>query len=85
MSPVTMADLRRDLARVVNSVAFGKERVIVERHGKPLVAVVPLGDLELLEEFEDRLLAEKCERVLNDPDEEWIPWEQAKAELDAEP
>lgn len=81
MSPVTMADLRRDLARVVNSVAFGKERVIVERHGKPLVAVVPLGDLELLEEFEDRLLAEKCERVLNDPNTEWLTLEEAEEEL----
>jgi len=40
MDAITMGDLRRDLARVVNSVAFGRERVIVERHGKPLVAVV---------------------------------------------
>jgi prevent-host-death family protein len=85
MGPITMADLRRDLARVVNSVAFGNERVIVERHGKPLVAVVPLDDLELIEKFEDHLLAEKCERILADPEEEWIPWEQAKAELAAEP
>jgi len=85
MNPITMADLRRDLARVVNSAAFGDERVIVERHGKPLVAVVPLGDLELIEKLEDRLLTERCERILADPNEEWIPWEQAKAELDAEP
>jgi len=85
MDAITMGDLRRDLARVVNSVAFGRERVIVERHGKPLVAVVPLDDLELLEKLEDRLLAEKCERILADPNSEWIPWEQAKAELDAQP
>ncbi|MBM3498588.1 MAG: type II toxin-antitoxin system Phd/YefM family antitoxin [Armatimonadetes bacterium] len=85
MAPIRMADLRRDLARVVNSVAFGKERVVVERHGKPLVAVVPLGDLELIEKLEDHLLAEQCERILSDPEEEWIPWEQAKAELRAAP
>jgi prevent-host-death family protein len=85
MNPITMADLRRDLARVVNSVAFGDERFIVERHGKPVAAVVPLGDLELIEKLEDRLLAEKCERILADPEEEWIPWEQAKAEMAAEP
>jgi len=81
MSAVTMADLRRDLARVANSVAFGKERIVVERHGKPLMAVVPLEDLEALEAFEDRLLAEKCERILDDPNTEWLTLEEAEAEL----
>jgi antitoxin (DNA-binding transcriptional repressor) of toxin-antitoxin stability system len=36
MNPITMADLRRDLARVVNSVALGNERVIVERHASAI-------------------------------------------------
>ena len=81
MSAVTMGDLRRDLARVANSVAFAKERVVVERHGKPIMAVVPLEDLELLEELEDRLLAEKCEQVLADPNTEWLTLEEAEAEL----
>jgi prevent-host-death family protein len=85
MGTVTVRDLRRDLARVANSVAFGKERVVVQRHGKPLMAVVPLEDLALLEELEDRLLVEEANRILADPDEEWMPWEQAEAELDAEP
>lgn len=33
------------------------------------------------EDEEDRALARKAEAVLTDPDAEWIPWEQAKAEL----
>jgi len=53
MSVVTVKDLRRDLARVANTVAFGKERLVVERHGKPLMALVPLEDLDVLNALED--------------------------------
>jgi prevent-host-death family protein len=81
MDAITMGDLRRDLARVANRVAFGGERLIVERHGKPLIAVVALDDLEVLEKLEDRLLAEKCERILADPSSEWLTLEEAEAEL----
>jgi len=82
MTAVSVRDLRRDLARVANTVAFGKERVIVERHGKPLMAVVPLEDLERLEELEDQALAAKAERVLDDPDTKWLSIEEAEADLD---
>lgn len=48
--PVTQA--RAALADLINRVVYGGERVVVTRHGKPLVALVSAADLERLEEPE---------------------------------
>lgn len=47
--PVTQA--RAALADLINRVVYGSERVVVTRHGKPLVALVSAADLERLEEL----------------------------------
>ncbi|MFI8824912.1 type II toxin-antitoxin system Phd/YefM family antitoxin [Streptomyces sp. NPDC053431] len=48
--PVTQA--RAELAELINRVVYGGERVVVTRHGKPLVALVSAADLERLEATE---------------------------------
>ncbi|MGW8761352.1 type II toxin-antitoxin system Phd/YefM family antitoxin [Streptomyces sp. NPDC055815] len=48
--PVTQA--RAELADLINRVVYGGERVVVTRHGKPLVALVSAADLEELEAAE---------------------------------
>ncbi|WP_030544777.1 type II toxin-antitoxin system Phd/YefM family antitoxin [Streptomyces albus] len=48
--PVTQA--RAELAELINRVVYGGERVVVTRHGKPLVALVSAADLRLLESEE---------------------------------
>lgn len=48
--PVTQA--RAELAELINRVVYGGERVVVTRHGKPLVALVSAADLERLEKEE---------------------------------
>ena len=74
MSNVSVSALRSDLADTVNRVAFKGERVIVERQGKGVVALVPMEDLALLEEMEDAYLAAKAAEVLSDPaNDEDIP------------
>ncbi|WP_406325804.1 type II toxin-antitoxin system Phd/YefM family antitoxin [Streptomyces niveus] len=45
--PVTQA--RAELADLINRVVYGEERVVVTRHGKPLVALVSAADLARLE------------------------------------
>ena len=47
--PVTQA--RAELAELINRVVYGGERVVVTRHGKPLVALVSAADLERLEKL----------------------------------
>jgi len=50
--PVTQA--RAELADLINRVVYGGERVVVTRHGKPLVALVSADDLRRLEEQGER-------------------------------
>ena len=41
--PVTEA--RAQFSELVNRVGFGKERIVLSRHGKPLVALIPAEEL----------------------------------------
>lgn len=43
-----MTEARAQFSDLVNRVGFGKERIILTRHGKPLVALVPAETLEEL-------------------------------------
>ncbi|NED83007.1 type II toxin-antitoxin system Phd/YefM family antitoxin [Streptomyces sp. SID11233] len=58
--PVTQA--RAELAELINRVVYGGERVVVTRHGKPLVALVSAADLARLENEES---AEQQEQVIS--------------------
>lgn len=74
------SEAREKFSEVLSEVSYGRQRLVLQRHGKDLVAMIPVEDLMLLEELEDRAdlavakeaLAEKGPR---------IPWSKAKAEL----
>jgi len=53
MTKVTSRELRAGLADALNRVAYGRERVVIERNGKPVAALVPVEDLQDLEARED--------------------------------
>lgn len=73
MRKMNISEARKDFAETVNQVAYGHERVVVERRGKNLVAIIPYEDLTLLEklieEAEDRIDIEEARRILSDPAE----------------
>lgn len=50
-----LTSARAGLSELVNRAAFGKERVVLTRHGKPVGALVPIEDLDLLQALEDRM------------------------------
>jgi prevent-host-death family protein len=50
-APSTAA--RDGFAAAVDRAAYGKERVILSRRGRPIAAVVPIEDIETLEALED--------------------------------
>ena len=79
MSKVSTVEARDQLSTIINRAAFGKERVVLTRRGKELAAVVPIEDVKLLEELEDRLDLEATREALKE--EGTIPWEKVKAEL----
>jgi prevent-host-death family protein len=49
-----VADIRNNLADAINRVAYTGERIILERRGKKVAALVPIEDVELLEELENQ-------------------------------
>lgn len=55
MTHLAVTDARDNFAELLNKVAYAGDRVLVERHGKPLAAIISAEDLELLEQLEDRL------------------------------
>ena len=40
-----VADVKRQFADVIGRVVHGGDRIVVERRGRPVVAIVPLSDL----------------------------------------
>jgi prevent-host-death family protein len=75
---------REKLAEIVNEVAFGGKRLRLQRHGKDVVAVISIEDLELLEELEDRYDGELVDAALAEGGPT-IPWRQLQAELGLPP
>ena len=78
-SKETAARARQSFAEIVNRAAYGKERVVIERRGKRLAAVVPLEDLALLEELEDRIDLEDARRAMKEKG--GVAWSQVKKDL----
>ena len=54
MTRIAASKVRQDLSDTLNRVAYGRQRVILERRGKEIAAVIPIEDLRLLEALEDR-------------------------------
>ena len=82
MSTISTVKARENFSDLVNRSAYGKERVVLTRRGKGVVAVIPIEDLKLLEAIEDRLDLEDVEKALADPkNKKAIPWGKVKKEL----
>jgi prevent-host-death family protein len=64
MTTLNAVRLRATLADTLNQVAYAHERVIVEKHGKPVAALVPMEDLEMLRALEDRIDLEAAREAL---------------------
>ena len=82
MAKVSAAEARSEFSDIINRASFGKERVVLTRHGKELAAVVPIEDLELLERLEDRLDLEDARAALKDVKKKGtVSWDKLKADL----
>ncbi|MCP4757527.1 MAG: type II toxin-antitoxin system Phd/YefM family antitoxin [Proteobacteria bacterium] len=77
---VTISDVKNRLSEIANQVAYGKDRIIVTRKGKSLMALVPLEDIETIKQLENRFDLEEARKILAD-DQESVPWEEVKKQL----
>jgi prevent-host-death family protein len=80
MTTVNAVRLRATLADTLNQVAYAHERVIVEKHGKAVAALVPMEDLEILRALEDRIDLDAAREALAEPGTS-RSWAEVKAEL----
>jgi prevent-host-death family protein len=82
MGQVNTVDARAQFSEIINRAAFGKERMILTRRGKEIVAVVPIEDVKLLEALEDRIDLEEARTALLDAKKKGtVSWQKIKKDL----
>jgi prevent-host-death family protein len=86
MARLNVSKAQEEFPDIVNRAANGKERTIVSRRGKDLVAVIPIEDLRLLErlarEEMDRIDIEDARAALKEAEEKGtIPLEEVRKRL----
>jgi prevent-host-death family protein len=70
---------RQNFSDILSRAEYRGERVVVHRGKKAVAAVVPIEDLELLEQLEDEIDIAAAREALKDP--RTIPWETIKKQL----
>lgn len=75
----TASTARTNFAEIVSRAEYAGERTIVHRREKPVAAVIPIEDLRLLEEMEDKADIEDARKALKEKGR--IPWSQIKKDL----
>jgi prevent-host-death family protein len=82
MTRLSVNSVRKELAETLNRVSYKGERVVVERRGKGVAAIVPVEDLELLEALEDRLDLDAARAALKEAEiKGTVSWARLKKEL----
>jgi prevent-host-death family protein len=82
ITAVSVADARSDLAELLNRVAYGKERLVITRHGRELAALVPVEDLQLADRLRKFVARKDVARALAALDAGRAhTWEQLRQEL----
>ncbi len=66
MATMTTVEARENFAEVVSRTAFGKERVVLTRYGKPVGALVPMEDMQLLEQLEKAINVRESDLALKE-------------------
>lgn len=84
MNILSVRAARIGFADMLGRARHAKSPTIISSHGKPIAALVPIEDLELIEdEIDRRMSAQARESIASG--EPTIPWEEVKAALHAKP
>lgn len=83
MEQITTAEARKHLSELLNRAAYGKERFVVTRHGKELVAIVPLEEVTLLDRLRSLLAKKDFDAAAREMEEAGtVSWAEVRRELD---
>jgi len=80
VNELPLSNARESLADVVNRIRFGGERIALTRHGRPVAALVPVADAELLERLEDAADLDVARAAIAEGGEP-VAWDALKADL----
>jgi antitoxin Phd len=64
---ITTAEARKNFADIVNTVAYGKEPVVLTRRGQEIAALISIEELQLLQKIEDYIDIEDAKKALEEP------------------
>ncbi|MGA3068146.1 MAG: type II toxin-antitoxin system prevent-host-death family antitoxin [Tepidisphaeraceae bacterium] len=81
---INVVKIRSNLADTINRVAYKGERVVLERRGKGVAALVSMEDLALLERLEEEADVKAARKALAEmkrKKQKPVPWQQVKADL----
>lgn len=77
---VDSGEARKVLPDLVARAAYGHERTVIAKRGRPMAALISVDELRLLErlleEHRDRVDAEAADRVMADDSDEIVPFER---------
>jgi len=83
MKRITTAEARKQMAELLNRAAYGGERFVVTRHGKELVAIVPLQDVTLLDKLRALLARKDFEAAVAEMEQSGTrPWDEVRRDLE---
>ena len=74
-----VVDVRNTFSDYLNRASYQGQRIVIERRGKPVAALVSLEDLELLNALEDRADVKAAKKARKEKGE--VTLEEIKARL----
>ena len=79
MSNMNIVKMSANLAEIVERVVTDGERIVLERRGKRVAALVPVEDLQVLEDLEDEVDVRAAKKAVKEKGA--IPLEKIKQRL----
>ena len=82
---VTMkaSDVRQNFADTLSRVAYGGERIVLQRNKKPVAVIISMEDLNILRAIEDRIDLVAARAALNEAEAEGSSsWDAFMEELE---
>lgn len=77
---IPASEARKNFSDILNRVSVRGDRVVMERHGKSVAAMISMEDLALLEALEDRFDVEEARAALAESGER-VTWAELKHQL----